>query len=361
MSNQDDRSSWRAIQQDSPVDAYMQSAPSFGGYEPFYPMPVGGNDNLDLFDVNFGLSSTGMKPEGKPLAKKGQSSGNGKQVLGKHKLYDQVAPPPQSYTGLNPKVDSYINSILAEGGAGELPAHVDQAEIISFLDSQFRVALDPLLISSVAAAAPPAPADASSPATKPKKKRKQSGLQDLEPEIERELSKFPPEEREKQRKVLKNRLAARTFRRRQKEHISEMASQIDSLSEENIKLKSALKLMAMENKMIKEQLGYIKSFLAPFGGVPGVMESARLSGSQPQQSPQHSQQHSQHSAQHSQQHSQHQQQPSSHSQQHSGYPSQYSQYGQQGYGGHNYNSFGSDFNDASNAQLLESYFNMENL
>jgi len=35
-----------------------------------------------------------------------------------------------------------------------------------------------------------------------KKKRKQSALQDLEPEIERELAKFPLEEREKQRKYV---------------------------------------------------------------------------------------------------------------------------------------------------------------
>ena len=152
MANTEDRSSWRAIQQDSPVDAYMQSAPSFGGYEPFYPLPVG-NDNLELFDVNFGLSP--IKPESSKLGggvKKGQPAKGGK-VLGKHKLYDTpVVPNPTPYIGLNPKVDSYINSILAEGAPGELPASVDQAEIISFLDSQFRVALDPLLISSVAAA-----------------------------------------------------------------------------------------------------------------------------------------------------------------------------------------------------------------
>jgi len=153
MSN--DRGPWRAIQQDSPVDAYMQSA---GGYnnDPFYSM---GNESVDgLFDVaNFGVTSPAKVETRAPVRK--TNSGKILSSAAKQKIVDQVAnpPPANTWSSSNPKIDNYINSILAEGnGTGDLGTSVNQAEIISFLDSQFRVALDPLLINSVTAASPPA-------------------------------------------------------------------------------------------------------------------------------------------------------------------------------------------------------------
>jgi len=163
------------------------------------------------------------------------------------------------------KVDKYIQSLIKEEAKGAPAANVDQEELLKFLNNQFLVALDPTHVNVAATQAIPVPTcPALSDEAGPKsKKRRKSSAKALGPDVEQELAKLPEAEREKQRKVLRNRLAARTFRQRQKEQIAKMSVQIDTLSNENTALKSTLKLMSMENKMMKEQLGYFKSFLAP--------------------------------------------------------------------------------------------------
>lgn len=158
-----------------------------------------------------------------------------------------------------------------------------------------------------------------------------------------------------------------------------MTSQIDTLSTENVKLKSALKLMAMENKMIKEQLGYIKGFLAPFGGVPGVMESARTTPNFNLASPpvphhiqqqqlhipqqqhiqpvpqQHVQQTPQHIPSHHQMHPQAQYAPTQ--PQYAQHQAPFASY-MQGYGTASYN-YAADYSEAPNGPMLESYINID--
>jgi hypothetical protein len=152
------------------------------------------------------------------------------------------------------KVDRFIQSVLVDD-VNNLKMEncgVRQEEVLSFFSEQFKVALDPQSSFTTL----------DQPVKSSKKKRRKSETKDMEPEIERELAKFPEAERDKQRKVLKNRLAARTFRRRQREHINDMSKQIDTMTAENSALKSALKMVVMENQMFREQLFYANSLLA---------------------------------------------------------------------------------------------------
>lgn len=63
-------------------------------------------------------------------------------------------------------------------------------------------------------------------------------------------------------RLLKNREAAQLFRERQKEYINELEKQVNALTTENTDAKSKVELLMSENKIIKEQLQYLRNFIA---------------------------------------------------------------------------------------------------
>lgn len=66
----------------------------------------------------------------------------------------------------------------------------------------------------------------------------------------------------RQRRLLKNREAAQLFRQRQKAYIQEMEKKVAKLSAETAQYKSKLDLLSTENKMMKEQMAYLRTFLS---------------------------------------------------------------------------------------------------
>jgi hypothetical protein len=66
---------------------------------------------------------------------------------------------------------------------------------------------------------------------------------------------------ERERRLLKNRKAAQQFRKRQKNHILELEARVETLSTENSTLTSQVELLHAENKLIREQLDYMRSFV----------------------------------------------------------------------------------------------------
>jgi len=65
----------------------------------------------------------------------------------------------------------------------------------------------------------------------------------------------------KQRRLLKNREAAQHFRTRQKEYIASLENRAAALTSANIEANARLDLLASENKLMKEQLVYLRSFM----------------------------------------------------------------------------------------------------
>jgi len=96
------------------------------------------------------------------------------------------------------------------------------------------------------------------------KKRKQPVKQEEETintVDEYEIQGLPEPERQKQTRLLKNRQAAQQFRKRQKSHIIELESKVETLSSDNTMLGSRVDMLTTENKLIKEQLDYMRNFV----------------------------------------------------------------------------------------------------
>eukprot|EP00005_Dracoamoeba_jomungandri_P001634 CAMPEP_0174251294 /NCGR_PEP_ID=MMETSP0439-20130205/1158_1 /TAXON_ID=0 /ORGANISM="Stereomyxa ramosa, Strain Chinc5" /LENGTH=190 /DNA_ID=CAMNT_0015331567 /DNA_START=78 /DNA_END=650 /DNA_ORIENTATION=- len=66
---------------------------------------------------------------------------------------------------------------------------------------------------------------------------------------------------EKQTKLVKNRKAAQQFRKRQKNHIQQLESDVNALSSENTTLKTKVEDLQKENKFIRDQLDYMRNFV----------------------------------------------------------------------------------------------------
>jgi len=64
------------------------------------------------------------------------------------------------------------------------------------------------------------------------------------------------------RRLVKNREAAQLFRQRQKAYINDLEQKVEKLSTENVTLQSKVDLLSAENKLIKEQLGYLRNFIS---------------------------------------------------------------------------------------------------
>ncbi len=63
-------------------------------------------------------------------------------------------------------------------------------------------------------------------------------------------------------RLVKNREAAQLFRQRQRAYISDLETKVNGLSTENAENKSRVDLLRSENKLIKEQLVYLRNFIS---------------------------------------------------------------------------------------------------
>lgn len=73
----------------------------------------------------------------------------------------------------------------------------------------------------------------------------------------------PEEERnmKRQRRLVKNREAAQLFRQRQKAYIQDLEKKVADLSSTNNEFRARVELLNSENKLIKEQLLYLRNFI----------------------------------------------------------------------------------------------------
>lgn len=85
----------------------------------------------------------------------------------------------------------------------------------------------------------------------------------------------------KQRRLAKNREAAQLFRQRQKEYISNLENRAQQLVLLNNEANARAELVASENKLMKEQLTYLRNFMKqavsfsmPYGALPGTSSSS---------------------------------------------------------------------------------------
>jgi len=78
---------------------------------------------------------------------------------------------------------------------------------------------------------------------------------------EKELSVEEVKDLKKQKRLAKNREAAQMFRQRQKDYISQLESLATELSVANTEASARVELLTSENKLMKEQLGYLRSFM----------------------------------------------------------------------------------------------------
>jgi len=100
--------------------------------------------------------------------------------------------------------------------------------------------------------------------------------QPAQPQKEKDTKPLNPEAK-KLRRLEKNREAAQQFRQRQKNYILGLESQVDTLGATNKDLQERLGIIAGENKLLKEQLAYLRHFITKamsFKGVDGVSVSA---------------------------------------------------------------------------------------
>jgi len=70
-----------------------------------------------------------------------------------------------------------------------------------------------------------------------------------------------PKKMKKQKRLVKNREAAQLFRQRQKEYISNLEAKAAELTSANAVVNARLELLAAENKIMKEQLLYLRTFM----------------------------------------------------------------------------------------------------
>jgi len=94
--------------------------------------------------------------------------------------------------------------------------------------------------------------------------------QPLSPEDERNMKR--------QRRLVKNREAAQLFRQRQKAYIQDLEKKVADLSSTNNDFRARVELLNSENKLIKEQLLYLRNFITQavsfsFPKSPGSEES----------------------------------------------------------------------------------------
>jgi len=65
----------------------------------------------------------------------------------------------------------------------------------------------------------------------------------------------------RQRRLVKNREAAQQFRQRQKQYIQDLEKKIQDLATENTDCRAKVELLSAENKLIRDQLLYLRNFI----------------------------------------------------------------------------------------------------
>lgn len=109
------------------------------------------------------------------------------------------------------------------------------------------------------------------PAAKPKrgaaaKKNAKEEAKLKEEQFDDEDDKFEEGDTEskqkRQRRLLKNREAAQLFRQRQKAYIQDLEKKVAKLNAETTQFRSKVDLLTTENKLVREQMNYMRSFLS---------------------------------------------------------------------------------------------------
>eukprot|EP01089_Gocevia_fonbrunei_P013292 TRINITY_DN3376_c0_g1_i3.p1 TRINITY_DN3376_c0_g1~~TRINITY_DN3376_c0_g1_i3.p1 ORF type:complete len:227 (-),score=43.90 TRINITY_DN3376_c0_g1_i3:139-819(-) len=96
------------------------------------------------------------------------------------------------------------------------------------------------------------------------RKRKANSLEENNspsPDAIGTLSTEPVHEQEKEKRRQKNRQAAKLFRKRQKKYIEDLEEKVGNLETENTTLTSKVNLLSVENKLVREQLDYMRNFV----------------------------------------------------------------------------------------------------
>merc|ERR1712137_767255 len=103
----------------------------------------------------------------------------------------------------------------------------------------------------------------------PKRKRAKNAVKqedDEEGQTEEEKSN-------RQQRLLKNREAAQQFRQRQKTYIQDLEHKIEELSQKNQRHNSKAELLEAENRLLKDQLEYLRGFISQLMSITQPMGS----------------------------------------------------------------------------------------
>jgi len=106
----------------------------------------------------------------------------------------------------------------------------------------------------------------------------------------------PADAEKRQKRLVKNRRAAQLFRKRQKQYIIDLEKQVNTLAAQNAAYSAKVDLLSAENNLIKDQLGYLRTFISKAvqlsfsnaGGGSGGPSSQQQQSSQQNSSPQSS-------------------------------------------------------------------------
>jgi len=92
---------------------------------------------------------------------------------------------------------------------------------------------------------------------------KKRPLDDPQSPEDQDVDKLTDDEKaaKKQRRLLKNREAAAQFRHRQKAYMQKLEKHAEDLHTSNSQVQAKIELLASENKLMKEQLGYLRNFM----------------------------------------------------------------------------------------------------
>lgn len=105
-------------------------------------------------------------------------------------------------------------------------------------------------------------------------------------------SSNPVDAEKRQKRLVKNRRAAQLFRKRQKQYIIDLEKQVNGLAAQNAAYSAKVDLLSAENNLIKDQLGYLRTFISKAvqlsfsnaGNGPGGSQQQQQQQSQQQQS-----------------------------------------------------------------------------
>jgi len=98
--------------------------------------------------------------------------------------------------------------------------------------------------------------------------KRKGGAQSTQPEQDSQESHQPDAKRPKrgqsndENRLVKNRQAAQLFRQRQKQHIKDLEDKVSAVNQVNVSLSAKVDVLKAENKLVKDQLQYLRGFVA---------------------------------------------------------------------------------------------------